>query len=186
VFRLNYWRGRKVGERAQAQFLSACTLSSSMDILEVCFQGPSWYWNSLCAWISLIQVLQQSGSPSKLPNVLDMQRYFDDIVSATNCTNAQDRLGCLRAVPYAQLIQAVNREPNYYSYPSLKLAFQPMVDGRLIPRDPLQILQSGEYARVSTRIPQSGPFLRFNRFLLSQAIAKTRGRESTSWLPSKQ
>jgi hypothetical protein len=131
-------------------------------------------------------VLQQSGSPLKLPNVLDMQRYFDNIVSATNCINAQDRLGCLRAVPYSQLIQAVNREPNYYSYPSLKLAFQPMIDGKLIPYDPLQILQSGEYARVSTRISQSGLFLRFHRFLLSQAFAKTRGRELTSWLPCEQ
>jgi len=170
----------KVGERAQAQFLSACTSFSSINILEVCFQEPSWYWNSILCLNSFIQVLQQSGSPSKLPNVLDLQRYFDNIVSTTNCTDAQDRLGCLRAVPYSQLIQAVNREPNYYSYPSLKLAFQPMIDGRLIPRDPLQILRSGKYARVRTCIPQSGLLLRFHRFLLSQAIAKTRGREFTS------
>ena len=125
-------------------------------------------------------MLQQSGSPSKLPNVLDMQRYFDDLVNATNCTDAKDRLGCLRGVPYSQLIQAVNREPNLFSYQSLNLVWQPMIDGILIPRNPLQILQSGEYARVSTRIPQGGLFLRFHRFLLSQAIAKTRGRKFSS------
>jgi len=80
-----------------------------------------------------------------------MQRYFDDLVNATNCTDAKDRLDCLRVVPYAQLIQAVNLEPNMFSYPSMKLAWQPMIDGHLIPRSPLQIIKSGAYARVSTR-----------------------------------
>jgi hypothetical protein len=87
-----------------------------------------------------------------------MQRYFDDLVNATNCTDAKDRLGCLRAVPYSQLIQAVNREPNIPSYQGLNLAWQPMVDGILIPRNPLQILQSGEYATVSVELPQRGFF----------------------------
>ncbi len=103
-------------------------------------------------------MFQQSGSPMKIPSVLEMQRYFDDLVSSTNCTDAKERLDCLRAVPYSQLIQAVNLEPNMLSYPSMKLAWQPMIDGNLIPRSPLQIIKSGEYARVSIRIPQSGIF----------------------------
>ena len=87
----------------------------------------------------------------KIPSVLEMQRYFDDLVNTTNCTDAKDRLDCLRVVPYSQLMQAVNLQPNMLSYPSMKLAWQPMIDGILIPRNPLQILQSGKYARVSTR-----------------------------------
>ena len=112
-----------------------------------------------CSWVSLIPILQQSGSPMKIPNVLEMQRYFDDLVNATNCTDAKDRLDCLRAVPYSQLIQAVNLEPNMFSYPSMKLAWQPMIDGSLIPRDPFKIIKSGEYARVSARILQNVFFL---------------------------
>jgi hypothetical protein len=122
-----------------------------MGILRVYFQERSWYQISICAWISLIRILQQSGSPMKIPSVLEMQHYFDDLVNTTNCTDAKDRLGCLRVVPYSQLIQAVNLQPNMLSYPSMKLAWQPMIDGSLIPRNPLQILQSGKYARVSTR-----------------------------------
>jgi acetylcholinesterase len=87
----------------------------------------------------------------KTPNVLEMQRYFDDLVNATNCTDAKDRLDCLRFAPYSQLIKAVNLEPNIFSYPSLEQAWQPMIDGNLIPRSPLQIVKSGAYARVSTR-----------------------------------
>ncbi len=88
----------------------------------------------------------------KLPNAVDMQRYFDDLVNTTNCTDAEDRLDCLRAVPYSDFIQAVNLEPNMLAYPGMKLTWQPMIDGSLIPSSPLKILQSGEYARVSTCI----------------------------------
>lgn len=130
-----------------------------------------------------IHMLQQSGSPMKIPDVLEMQRYFDDLVNTTNCTNAQDRLACLRALPYSQLIQAVNLAPNIFSYPSMKLAWQPMIDGVLIPRNPLQIVQSGEYARVSSRIVWLRDLLTFHRFLLSRVIVKTRGRKFTFWEP---
>ena len=94
----------------------------------------------------------------KIPHVLEMQRYFDDLVNTTNCTNAKNRLDCLRVVPYSQLIHAVNLEPNIFSYPSMKLAWQPMIDGRLLPRDPFQIIKSGEYSRVSACILQNVTF----------------------------
>lgn len=87
-----------------------------------------------------------------------MQRYFDFLVNATNCTNANDRLACLRAAPYSQIIQAVNLGPSEICNPGMKLAWQPMVDGILIPRNPLKILQTGEYSRVSTHIRYSTVF----------------------------
>src|SRR6266540_2052121 len=73
-----------------------------------------------------------------LPDILDKQRDFDFLVNATNCTGAKDRLACLRAVPYPQLMAALNPFPLFF----------PMVDGNLVQSNPLALVQSGKYAKV--------------------------------------
>ncbi|CAA7262326.1 unnamed protein product [Cyclocybe aegerita] len=90
----------------------------------------------------------QSGSPIRLPGILRQQKYFDSLVADTNCTASTDRLKCLRDAPFDQLMAAINRTPNFLSYESLNLAWQPMVDGKLIVRDPLVSLQQGKYAKI--------------------------------------
>jgi len=79
---------------------------------------------------------------------LDQQKGFDALVSATNCTRASDRLACLRAVPYAQLKAALDLFPGLLSS-SGKVPWWPMVDGKLIQSDPLALIQSGKYAKVT-------------------------------------
>ncbi len=76
-----------------------------------------------------------------LLDILDKQKDFDVLVNSTNCTGASDRVACLRAVPYAQLMAAINL------YPGL-LSFDPMVDEKLIQSNPLTLVQSGKYAKV--------------------------------------
>jgi len=83
-----------------------------------------------------------------LPDALHQQIYFDQLVNDTSCTAADDKLKCLRNVPFAQLMDAVNLSPSYASYQSLRLAWQPMLDGLLFPRDPLISIQEGKYAKV--------------------------------------
>jgi acetylcholinesterase len=78
---------------------------------------------------------------------LDGQGLFDGLVSATNCTGASDRLACLRAVPYADLMTAINHFPLSVGSQDLVLAF-PMVDGKLLQSNPLELVQSGKYAKV--------------------------------------
>ncbi|KAJ3492610.1 hypothetical protein NLJ89_g11195 [Agrocybe chaxingu] len=90
----------------------------------------------------------QSGSPIRLPGILRQQKYFDSLVADTNCTASTDRLKCLRDAPFDQLMAAVNRTPTFLSYESLNLAWQPMVDGKVIVRDPLVSLQQGTYAKT--------------------------------------
>ena len=85
----------------------------------------------------------------RLPNVLDQQVYFDNLASATNCTDAPDRFECLRYTPYPSLQSAVDASPAVTSYQSFRLAWKPVVDGTLIPRNPMQIVESGKYARAS-------------------------------------
>jgi len=83
----------------------------------------------------------------RLPDILNQQRDFDRIVGATNCTGASDRLACLRAVPYAQFMAAIELPSDLFSA-ELNVSFPPMVDGKLLQGDPLALLQSGKYAKV--------------------------------------
>jgi hypothetical protein len=84
----------------------------------------------------------------RLPDVLDNQVYFDNLVSATNCTDAPDRFECLKGVSFSDLQSAVDASPGLLSYQSMRLAWSPMVDGTLIPANPLQLVDSGKYAKV--------------------------------------
>ena len=43
---------------------------------------------------------------------------------------------------------AIDRSPNFFSYQGLDLAWGPMVDGKLFQNDPLELLESGKYAKV--------------------------------------
>ena len=83
-----------------------------------------------------------------MPDILDQQKYFDGLVDATDCAGASDRLACLRAVPYAKLMAAIDLSPNQFSYQGLQLAWEPMVDGKLFRSNPLKLLQSGKYAKA--------------------------------------
>ncbi|CAA7262289.1 unnamed protein product [Cyclocybe aegerita] len=90
----------------------------------------------------------ESGSPLVLPDILQQQRYFDSVVTDTNCTTAPDKLECLRDAPFEQLVAAVDRTPSLFAYQSLKVAWMPVVDGVVIVRDPLISLQEGKYAKI--------------------------------------
>ena len=92
-------------------------------------------------------LLQESGFPLRLPDILNQQREFDRLVDATNCTGASDRLACLRAVPYDQFMAAIAL-PSDLFLAQLNVSFLPMIDGKLLQGDPLALLQSGKYAKV--------------------------------------
>ena len=117
--------------------------------------------------VTISHLIQQSGSPARIPDVLEQQIYFDNLVSATNCTEAPDRFECLRQAPYPALRSAVDESPSMISYQSLNLAWSPVIDGTLIPRNPLQLLERGKYAKVSEvgpfsfRLPHESSLLRF-------------------------
>ena len=85
----------------------------------------------------------------RLPDVLGQQVYFDSLANATNCTDAPDRFECLRYVPYPVLQSAVDATTELTTYQNMRLAWAPVVDGTLIPRNPMQLIESGNYARVA-------------------------------------
>ena len=63
----------------------------------------------------------ESGSPIPVGDITHGQGYYDFIVNQTGCAGSSDTLQCLREVPYATLMDAINQTPNPLSYPVSKL-----------------------------------------------------------------
>lgn len=92
---------------------------------------------------------QQSGSPTyPIRDMLEGQRYYDRLVEQTNCSGAADTLQCLRDAPYEKLMAAVNRSPGFFTFETLRLAWQPRIDGNILKRSPFESIENGQYAKV--------------------------------------
>ncbi|OJA18273.1 hypothetical protein AZE42_04997 [Rhizopogon vesiculosus] len=90
----------------------------------------------------------ESGSPIPIGDITHGQGYYDFLVAQTGCTGASDTLQCLREVPYATLMNAINLTPNVLSYQSLALAWLPRVDGVFLTDNPQQLVLQGSVANV--------------------------------------
>ena len=128
-----------------------------------------------------IFILQESGSPYNLRDITapSQQSLFDQLVVDTGCTGSNDPIACLRTVPFDALMTAVNKSPNAFSFTSVRLGWQPSVDGHFIVRNPKESLQKGLYAKVHLpSFPSIFCLLRPfpDRFRLFRAIAMTRER----------
>ncbi|KDQ62130.1 hypothetical protein JAAARDRAFT_203342 [Jaapia argillacea MUCL 33604] len=91
----------------------------------------------------------ESGSPIPVGDISHGQPYYDALVSETGCSGASDTLQCLRQVPYAQLMAAVDQSPGIFSYQSLVLAWVPRVDGVFLTDTPQNLVLQGSVANVS-------------------------------------
>jgi acetylcholinesterase len=59
----------------------------------------------------------QSGSPIPVADITRGQKYFDDIVLRTGCSNDSDKLNCLRTnVSYDSLNDAIRASPGVFAY----------------------------------------------------------------------
>jgi carboxylesterase type B len=76
------------------------------------------------------------------------QPQFDKLVEDTGCSDAADKIDCLRSVPYDQLQSVITKAPNLLGYHSLKLPFGPTIDGKVLVRNPQVSLIKGLYAKV--------------------------------------
>ncbi|KAL0946484.1 hypothetical protein HGRIS_012701 [Hohenbuehelia grisea] len=96
------------------------------------------------------RAFMHSGGPWRLPHVLDGQGDYDFLVSETNCSAQADTLSCLRHAPYEDMLAAINRTANVFSYQSLNFAWTPRIDGAMIQRQPYESLVQGKYLKVPT------------------------------------
>lgn len=90
----------------------------------------------------------QSGSPIPVGSITDGQKYYDEIVSFTGCSDSDDTLECLRGVELATLVDAINQTPGVFAYQSLNLAWLPRVDGVFLTQDPQLLVQQGQVAAI--------------------------------------
>ncbi|KAJ6482645.1 carotenoid ester lipase precursor [Mycena sanguinolenta] len=96
-----------------------------------------------------------SGSPIASPSVADGQSTYDQLVAANNCTTARDTLDCLRQAPLDAFLATVDQTADVFSYRALSLVWRPRVDGELIPRNPVEMVQSGALLKVPVMVGNS-------------------------------
>lgn len=88
--------------------------------------------------------IMESGNPvnyNSYKTNIQYQPKFNDLLDATNCTEALDRLGCLRKVP-VETIQ------NIFNTTSLSSGWSPIVDGDFIQRWGSIQLEEGAFVKV--------------------------------------
>ncbi|KAJ7609564.1 Alpha/Beta hydrolase protein [Mycena polygramma] len=89
----------------------------------------------------------QSGSPVPVGPIENGQKYYDELVAQTGCTDSADTLACLRGVPYDILKAAQDASPFFLSYQAL-LAWLPREDGVFLTDQPQRLVQQGKVANV--------------------------------------
>ncbi|KZP11779.1 glycosyltransferase family 69 protein [Athelia psychrophila] len=99
-----------------------------------------------------------SGGPLPVGSYTHGQKWYDSAVAATNCTDAGDTLGCLRAAPVDVLHAYFLTTPSKGSYQALQSAWLPRVDGTFLKDVPLNLVAQGSVAKI--------PFISGARFLI--------------------
>jgi acetylcholinesterase len=120
----------------------------------------------------------QSGSPiAKFNNAAGWQPYFDALVQKTGCSDAADRLACLRELPWQTLSDIFSgKTPLSVAAPTLSA----VIDGDFMTAQGTDLLKQGKFMHV--------PLLTGNNFDEGTAYAKTginTDTEFTSWLASQ-
>ena len=70
---------------------------------------------------------------------------YQKLIEKTGCADAQDRLQCLRAVPARQITRVAIEESWY-------LTWQPIIDGVLLPDDPIKLIKQGQIIKTPVLI----------------------------------
>ncbi|KAF7377301.1 Carboxylic ester hydrolase [Mycena sanguinolenta] len=93
-----------------------------------------------------------SGSPPASAPIEGGQSTYDQLVAANNCTEAVDTLDCLRQVPLDDFLVTVNQTPDVFSYRAFSSVWRPRVDGDIIPRNPVDMVQDGAFVKVPVMV----------------------------------
>ncbi|KAH9027863.1 carotenoid ester lipase precursor [Lactarius hengduanensis] len=90
----------------------------------------------------------QSGTPPPIGDITHGQRYYDDLVVRTGCSDSSDTLACLRAAPYDELKAAMDTSQLIATYNSLALVWQVRADGVFLADGPQKLVQQGNVASI--------------------------------------
>ncbi|KAG0695871.1 Alpha/Beta hydrolase protein [Suillus ampliporus] len=90
----------------------------------------------------------ESGTAISVGDITHGQEEYDFIVDQTGCKGSSDTLQCLRGVPYATLLDVVNKTPNFFGYQGSMLAWMPRVDGVFLTANPQDLISQGSIANI--------------------------------------
>ncbi|KAH9068091.1 Alpha/Beta hydrolase protein [Lactarius deliciosus] len=90
----------------------------------------------------------QSGTPPSIGDITHGQRYYDDLVVRTGCSDSSDTLACLRAAPYDELKPAMDSSHQRIVIQSLALVWQARADGVFLADGPQKLVQQGSVASI--------------------------------------
>ena len=76
------------------------------------------------------------------------QVVYNTVVTRAGCASAPDTLACLRALPYANFLDAANSVPAILSYNSVALSYLPRPDGKILTASPDLLVKQKKYAAV--------------------------------------
>jgi len=87
-------------------------------------------------------------SPMEATNSNKNNYYYNYLVQQTNCTASKSTLECLRKVPSATLLDAVNTTPAMFSPNSMNFTWFQSVDNVLFNKSLKEYIREGQYAKV--------------------------------------
>ncbi|KAF8637278.1 hypothetical protein AX17_002931 [Amanita inopinata Kibby_2008] len=92
----------------------------------------------------------QSGSPIPFGYIdgYHGQRYWNALMDTTPCGAAEDKIDCLRQMPYEDLKAAINDQPNIFSWESIIQAWIPRADGMFLKDAPQHLVLQGSVANI--------------------------------------
>ncbi|KAF8637281.1 hypothetical protein AX17_002934 [Amanita inopinata Kibby_2008] len=76
------------------------------------------------------------------------QHYWDNMMNITSCGYATDKIKCLRQMPYDQLKDVVNSQPNIFSWESIVQSWIPRADGIFLSNTSQQLITQGKVADI--------------------------------------
>ncbi|RKF77313.1 putative secreted lipase [Golovinomyces cichoracearum] len=94
--------------------------------------------------------IMDSGSivPTDAVNSPKPQNVFDQVVGAGGCSEAYDKIGCLRDLDYPKFLFASTSVPGLFDYQSVALSYIPRPDGDLLTASMDELAANGKMAPV--------------------------------------
>lgn len=89
-----------------------------------------------------------SGAPINQGPTSKGQSLFDTISSAGGCSDSVNKIACLRALSYEDMLKATNAVGGVASYSGIGNNFSPRTDGTFLKQPAHVALAQGKYAKI--------------------------------------
>lgn len=93
-----------------------------------------------------------SGGPVMVDGAERQQAVFDNMVEATSCTDASDKIACLKVAPFEGIMDSINEEGFLLGTQSLSMPWMIRPDGVHLKDSPHRLAASGKIADVPLMI----------------------------------